>query len=80
MSARALANALPSLGVGQGEQLVRQTLRAHACFAQPYEGQWQVGHVARSPGADLDAPVVQPRVHASLPEINASGSVGRELL
>jgi hypothetical protein len=47
MSARTLSNALPSLGVGQSEQLVRQTMRANACFDMPYDGQWQVGHPPR---------------------------------
>ncbi len=47
MSARELAGVLPSLGVGQGEQLVRQAMRAHSCFDQPYQGRWQVGRVAR---------------------------------
>lgn len=42
-SARELATALSPLGVGQCEQFVRQTLRSHACFEQPYRGRWQVG-------------------------------------
>lgn len=44
LSAHELARALPPLGIGQGEQLVRETLRRHSCFDQPYQGQWQVGH------------------------------------
>jgi hypothetical protein len=43
MSARELARVLPELDVGQGEQLVRETLRSYRCFDQPYEGRWQVG-------------------------------------
>jgi hypothetical protein len=45
-SAQMVARALPRLGVGQGEQLVRETLRLHGCFDRPYRGLWQVGHVA----------------------------------
>lgn len=44
MSASELAEALPALHVGQDEQLVRETLRSHACFSQPFVGRWQVGH------------------------------------
>jgi predicted nucleic acid-binding protein len=49
VSAHDLARALPSLHVAQGEQLVRETLRAHACFGQPYDGRWQVGHAVLPP-------------------------------
>lgn len=49
LSAHELARALPLLGVGQGEQLVRETMRGHGCFDQPYRGRWQAGHVARVP-------------------------------
>jgi hypothetical protein len=55
MSAQELARALPQLGVGQGEQLVRETLRGYGCFDQPYKGRWQAGHVVHggsSPAAD----------------------------
>lgn len=46
MSARELAAELPSIGVGQGERLVRETMRTHGSFGQPYQGRWQVGRVA----------------------------------
>jgi hypothetical protein len=48
LSAQELARALPPLGVGQGEQLVRDTIRGYGCFDQPYRGRWQAGHVARA--------------------------------
>jgi hypothetical protein len=48
-SAHDLARALPQLRVAQGEQLVRETLRAYACFDQPYAARWQVGHAVRAP-------------------------------
>jgi len=44
LSADELARALPALGIGQGTQLVRETLRNHGCFHQPYAGRWQVGN------------------------------------
>lgn len=49
ISAQELAGALPTLGVGKDAQLVRETLRSHCCFAQPYRGRWQVGHPVRIP-------------------------------
>lgn len=45
-SAATLASTLPALGVGQGEALVRETLRSGGCFHQPYFGHWQLGHSA----------------------------------
>ncbi len=42
-SARQLAHDLPSLAVGQGEKLVRETLRAWSGFVQPRPGQFQLG-------------------------------------
>lgn len=42
-SARKLAAELPSLGIGQAEKRVRETLRSRSCFFDPYQGQWQVG-------------------------------------
>jgi hypothetical protein len=52
LSARELVRVLPELDVGQGEQLIRETLRGYGCFEQPYEGRWQVGRATttrRSP-------------------------------
>jgi hypothetical protein len=43
MSARELAQELPDLGIGQGEQLVRSVLRSSSCFYQTYKGRWQAG-------------------------------------
>lgn len=43
MSARKLAAELPSLGIGQAEKRVRETLRRCSCFVDPHQGQWQVG-------------------------------------
>jgi predicted nucleic acid-binding protein len=48
-SAAQLARKLPPLGVGQGPQLVLETLRSNSCFSEPYKGRWQVGHVAQLP-------------------------------
>lgn len=44
ISAHELARALPDVGIGQGTQLVRETLQNHGCFHQPYAGRWQVGN------------------------------------
>jgi hypothetical protein len=44
MSVRELAAELPTLGIGQGEQRVRQTLRCNKCFFEPYKGKWQIGY------------------------------------
>ena len=40
---------LPELFVGQRTPLVRETLRSHACFAEPYLGLRQSGCRARDP-------------------------------
>jgi hypothetical protein len=45
LSAKELADVLPPLGVGQDAQLVRETMNGNSCFARPYRGRWQVGHV-----------------------------------
>lgn len=44
MSVRELAAELPTLGIGQGEQRVRHTLRGNRCFFEPYKGKWQIGY------------------------------------
>jgi hypothetical protein len=43
MTVRELAADLPTLGIGQGEQRIRQTLRRNKCFFEPYKGRWQLG-------------------------------------
>lgn len=43
MSVRELRVELPNLGIGQGEQRVRQALRGNKCFFEPYRGRWQLG-------------------------------------
>ena len=45
-SARELADALPALGVAQGETKVRHILRSYDCFFEVWRGRWQVGEVA----------------------------------
>jgi len=56
MSARELAGALPPLGIGQGEALVRQTLRSGGSFAQPYAGRWQLGQASAPATPNRDEP------------------------
>ncbi|HLI31864.1 MAG TPA: hypothetical protein VKU89_03875 [Solirubrobacteraceae bacterium] len=66
LSAEELAKALPDTGVGQGEHLVRETLRRLACFDEPYRGRWQLGHVPsvlrlrRTESTPLEAQVQLP--------------------
>jgi hypothetical protein len=52
-SASQLAKALPAIGVPQREQLVRESLRRHGCFDQPYRGRWQAGHPTQLPEPPL---------------------------
>jgi len=44
MTAREISEALRALPVGHGAQLVRDAMRRHGCFVEPYKGHWQVGH------------------------------------
>lgn len=43
LSARELSEELPYLGTGQGEKLVRETLRASGFFTELSSGRWQIG-------------------------------------
>ncbi|MHB8350187.1 MAG: PIN domain-containing protein [Vulcanimicrobiaceae bacterium] len=43
LSARELADELPYLGIGQGEQRVRQILSGNSAFFKTDRGKWQVG-------------------------------------
>lgn len=45
-SARELSEALPNMGVGQGESAVRSTLRSNEFFYSPLRGRWQLGNIA----------------------------------
>lgn len=48
-SAKQLADSLPMLGIGQGEALVRETLRSTRIFEEITPGRWRVGmRAARS--------------------------------
>lgn len=49
LSAAELARQLPKLGVGQSAPLVREVLRSHQCFSEPYSGRWQVGAEVTDP-------------------------------
>lgn len=45
-SAAEITATLPPLGIAQGEAKVREVLRSHGCFTEPWRGRWQVGGVA----------------------------------
>jgi predicted nucleic acid-binding protein len=45
-SAAELAEDLPWIGVAQGEEKVRQTLRNASCFTEVWQGRWQAGYAA----------------------------------
>ena len=44
-SSRELSEALPNMGVGQGESAVRSTLRSNEFFYSPSRGRWQLGNI-----------------------------------
>ena len=45
-SAVELAAVMPWIGVDQGEDKVRRTLRDATCFTEVWRGRWQVGYAA----------------------------------
>ncbi len=49
LSAQALADALPIMGVAQSAPIVRETLRANDCFSTYGNRKWRVGHTFAYP-------------------------------